>query len=180
LPFISAALAWLLMRERGNWREMVASVTALGGVAVMAGGAIGAGHLLGDLLALAMTVLFALSMVLIRRGREVSMLPAVALSCFLTSAVAWHFAKTGPIAELPMLRLVLFGALQLGLGFILLTIGMRLVSTAKAALIGLLDAPLAPLWVWLAFNEVPPYLTLVGGAIVLAAVTWSIAATRPA
>jgi drug/metabolite transporter (DMT)-like permease len=29
---------------------------------------------------------------------------------------------------------------------------------------------LAPVWVWLAFNEIPPTLTLVGGAIVMLAV----------
>jgi drug/metabolite transporter (DMT)-like permease len=33
-----------------------------------------------------------------------------------------------------------------------------------------LDAPLAPLWVWLAFRETPSASTLIGGAIVFAAV----------
>jgi drug/metabolite transporter (DMT)-like permease len=40
----------------------------------------------------------------------------------------------------------------------------------ETALIGSLDAPLAPLWVWLAFKETPSASTLIGGSIVFAAV----------
>ena len=181
LPFWASALGWLLLREPEGWRVLAASLAALVGVAVTTGGAVGAGRLGGDLLALGMTLTFALMMVLIRRGRQVSMLPAVALSCFLTSAVVWPFAQTGPLGQLPMLELALFGVTQLGLGLVLLTLGMRRVPATRAALIGLLDTPLAPVWVWLAFNEVPPRLTLIGGAIVMAAVVWNMLAapSRP-
>ena len=180
IPFVASGLGWLLLREREGWRVLVASLATLVGVGVMTGGAIGAGHLLGDALAFGMVLTFALTMVLIRRKRAVSMLPAVGLSCLLTSLVAWPFASMGPISAMQMTQLGLFGVLQLGLGLVLLTLGMRLVSAAQAAMIGLLDAPLAPVWVWLAFNEVPPRLTLIGGAIVMAAVVWNLASAAPA
>ncbi|MDB5401822.1 MAG: putative rane protein of unknown function, partial [Rhodopila sp.] len=61
---------------------LVASGLALSGVVVMFGAALTIGHLLGDLLALAMTVLMALMMVIIRRYRHVSMLPAACVSAF--------------------------------------------------------------------------------------------------
>ena len=48
--------------------------------------------------------------------------------------------------------------------------GTPLVSATRGALIGVLQTPLGTLWVWLAFAEPPAMLTLVGGAIVLAAV----------
>jgi len=178
LPILTTGLAWLLLRERGTLSELVAGLVVLVGVTIMASGEIGSGRLDGDLLALGMTLLFGIMMVLIRRGRRISMLPAVALSCFLTSAVAWHFAKTGPIEALPMLHLFLFGTLQLGFGLAFLAMGMRRVSSTTAALIGLVDAPLAPFWVWLAFSEVPPLSTVVGGAFVLGAVVWTVATAR--
>ena len=71
--------------------------------------------------------------------------------------------------------MALFGTCQLGLGLVLLTFGMRRVPATRAALISLLDAPLAPLWVWLAFRELPPVATLIGGGIVAAAVLWNMA-----
>ena len=117
--------------------------------------------------------IFPLMMVLVRRARRMSMLPAMALSCFLASAIAWPFARTGPLTHMPMLHLMLFGVAQLGLGLLLLTLGMRRVSATRAALIGLIDTPLAPVWVWIAFNEAPPAQTLGGGGIVMCAVLWN-------
>jgi drug/metabolite transporter (DMT)-like permease len=181
LPFVTAGLAWVMLREREGWRVLASSLVALLGVGIMTGGAIRAGHLAGDLLAFAMTLTFALTMVLMRRGgRHVSMMPAVAIMCFLSALAAAPFARIGPLGHLPMLHLVLFGTCQLGLGLVFLALGMRRVGATRAALIGLLDTPLAPFWVWLAFSEVPPLLTLLGGAIVMAAVLWNMASPGPA
>jgi drug/metabolite transporter (DMT)-like permease len=147
LPFVTAALAWVVLREREGWRAIASSLVALLGVGIMTGGAIRAGHLAGDLLAFAMTGSFAVMLVLMRRGRRVSMLPAVALQCLLSALVAAPFARIGPITTLPLFHLAMFGTCQYGLGLVLLTFGMRRVGATEAALIGLLDTPLAPFWV---------------------------------
>jgi drug/metabolite transporter (DMT)-like permease len=143
-------------------------------VAVMAGGALPEGRLLGDLLAFAMTALMALVMVLIRRKRGVSMLPAVCLSTFLCAAIVVPWARPLAVGGHDLFLLALFGSTQFGLGLLLLTVGMRLVSAPRAALINALDTPLAPLWVWLAFGETPAGATIAGGLIVMAAVVGDI------
>ena len=48
--------------------------------------------------------------------------------------------------------------------------GRGLLPPVETALITALDAPLAPVWVWLVFGEVIRRETLLGGAIVFAAV----------
>lgn len=174
LPFVTAGLAWLVLREREGPRVMIGSLAALAGVIIMAGGAVRTGRLAGDVLAFAMTLTYAAMVVLIRRGRHVSMMPAVAIQCLVSALAAAPFARLGPLHSLPMLELALFGSCQLGLGLILLTLGMRRVTATQGALIGLLDTPLAPLWVWLAFAETPPRLTLIGGTIIMAAVCWTV------
>ncbi len=81
-----------------------------------------------------------------------------------------------------MAELALFGVTQFGMGLLLLTLGTRLVSATELALVNTLEVPLAALWVWLAFNEVPSWSTLVGGAMVIAAVVGQIligATARP-
>jgi drug/metabolite transporter (DMT)-like permease len=65
---------------------------------------------------------------------------------------------------------VLLGAGQIGLGLALLTIGARLIGAAEVALISLLEVVLGPLWVWLAYSERPTTATLVGGAVITAAI----------
>jgi drug/metabolite transporter (DMT)-like permease len=52
--------------------------------------------------------------------------------------------------------------------------GAKLAPSAEAGLIGMLDAALGPLWVFLAFGENPGLATLIGGAFVIAAVIWRV------
>jgi drug/metabolite transporter (DMT)-like permease len=72
--------------------------------------------------------------------------------------------------------LALFGISQFGMGLLLLASGTPMVSATRGALLGVLQTPLGTLWVWLAFAEQPAEATLVGGAIVLAAVVADVAA----
>ena len=81
------------------------------------------------------------------------------------------FVSFAGVLHAPTLGLLgLFGTTQFGLGLLLLTIGSRLISAPRAALLSDLELPLAPLWVWLAFGEVPASATMLGGGIVCAAV----------
>jgi drug/metabolite transporter (DMT)-like permease len=169
-PLVTAALGWAWLGERENWTTIVPSTVALLGVIVMVGGAAAEGHLFGDVLAFGTTLCMAAMMLIIRRHRDTPMLPAACLSAFLCALVVWPVAAPGSARSTDMLYLVLFGTTQLGLGLILLTLGTRLISATESALMNALEGPLAPLWVWLAFNEIPSLATFTGGAIVMAAV----------
>ena len=58
---------------------------------------------------------------------------------------------------------------QLGLPCMLLVQVSRTLSAPEIALLALLEVMLGPVWVWLGAGEVPAATTLLGGAIVLAA-----------
>jgi len=175
-PFVAAALAWLWTREREGWVTLAASGLALAGVVVMFDAAVEAGHLAGNLLALAMTVLMAGMMVVVRRFRAVSMLPGSCLSAFACAVVVWPLARPGAVGGSEFLLLALFGVTQFGLGLLLLTLGSRLISATRASLLGNVELPIAPLLVWAAFGEMPGVGTGVGGGIVMAAVLGEVVA----
>jgi drug/metabolite transporter (DMT)-like permease len=177
-PFVTAALSWIWMGEGQDKTTMIASLVALSGVLVMIGGGLGNGHLLGDALALGMTVCMAVTMIAISRYPRVPMVGAACLSSVLTTLCVWPFASPWDVTATDLGKLVLFGS-QLGIGQLLLTLGTRLVPATVSALIGTLDAPLAPLWVWAWSDEVPSWQTVLGGAIVLAGVLARIFFGRP-
>ena len=177
-PFIAAVIAWAWNREHPRRVALAASGLALLGIMIMCGSSPFAGHAVGDLLALAMTMLMALMMVVIRQKREVSMLPATCLSAFACAVVVFPLAHPAAVARDDLALLMLFGTTQFGTGLLLLTIGSRLVSATRTSLLVNLELPFAPLWVWLAFNEVPSRSTCVGGGIVCAAVLLDIAIGR--
>src|SRR5579885_1995266 len=105
--------------------------------------------------------------------------PATLLSQLLVLAVFGPFASTGSAGAEDLALLAALGITQIGLGFVFLTIGGRLIPAGEVALITLLEIVLGPLWVWTVLSERPSAATLAGGAIVLAAVLLE-ARARPA
>lgn len=174
VPFIAAGLGWVAMREKPGMGASMASAAALVGVIIM----VGWGHdggLIGDILALLMTIGMGLMMVLARRFPAIPTLPAATLSALLSALAAFPFshALSVPLADMPVLAA--FGLVNSALGLTLFLVGSRHLPPIESALITSLDAPLAPLWVWLFFAETPSLATMVGGGIVLVAVLIHIA-----
>jgi drug/metabolite transporter (DMT)-like permease len=170
-PVLAALLGRAVLGEPLTLRTVVAMAIALVGVGVMVGSP-GGGGALGVGLSVLMPLGFAVAIVIARHRREVSMAPATGLAQLMLVVAAGPIALAGgQRLGLPdVLWLALFGAGQIGLGLILLTIGARLIPAAQVALISLLEVVLGPLWVWLAVGERPGIATLIGGAIVVAAV----------
>jgi len=173
VPFIAAALGWLVLREPPGRRALTASIAALGGIVIMVGAG-REGGLFGDFLALVMTVVMAAMMVIARRFPGIPTLPAACLSGLLSALFAWPLATIGPMPGPDLAMLLGLGLVNSALGLALFIIGSRLLPPVETALIGALDAPLAPIWVWLVFAETPSHATFLGGAVVFAAVTWHI------
>ncbi|RWX78923.1 DMT family transporter [Neorhizobium lilium] len=168
-PFVSAGLGLILLGERPGRSALLASIVALAGVVFMVG--VGeAGGLLGDLFAFAMTVSVALTTVLVRRYPEQPVMPSAALAAIFSALAALPFAEPLAASGRDILIVACFGILGFALGISLLLSGARLLSPVETALIGSLDAPLAPLWVWLFLGEHVDYATMIGGGIVMGAV----------
>jgi len=176
-PILAAAMGSFL-GDAVSRRTWLAMAVAVAGVAVMVGGP-GRPSLLGQGLSLVVSVSFAATLVITRHRRDVSMAPATCLSQLLVLAVAAPFVAPSAAGALDVTLLAALGITQIGLGFVFLTIGGRLIPAGEVALITLLEIVLGPLWVWVFLGERPSTATLVGGAIVLAAVLLE-ARTQPA
>ena len=168
-PVLAALLARVTLGEPISRRTAAAMALALIGVTVMLG-APGEGSLKGDLLAFLAATSFAFVVVITRWRHDISMTPATCLSQVILVVVFLPFASPGTIEASDLGWLAALGIGQIGLGFVLLTIGARLIPAAQVGLITLLEVVLGPLWVWLALDETPSTLTLIGGAIVIAAI----------
>jgi drug/metabolite transporter (DMT)-like permease len=178
-PMMAALLGWVLISEPVDGRTWAALLLAGAGVAVMAAGSLDAG-IAAVGLPLLMTASFAVVIVIARHRRDVSMMPATCASQVLVVVVCAPFVTLGSVSGSDWAILAALGVAQLGLGLAFLTIGARLIPPAQVALISLLEVVLGPLWVWLAYGERPSSATLVGGAIVVAAVVVQAVAPMPA
>lgn len=178
-PFIAGLLGWLALGERVAPRTMVAIGAGLAGVLVMVGDGLDGGSWLGNLFALAAACSFATMLVLLRRAGRSDMLPGSLWGAIVSLAVGALLAGDLALSAGDLFWCAAFGTVNMTLGLILLTQGARYLPAAEAALLSLTESVLAPLWVWLAFAEMPGPLTLAGGAVVLVAVIWRVAGERP-
>jgi drug/metabolite transporter (DMT)-like permease len=170
-PFVTAALAWVWLRETPRLRTTLASIVALCGIAIIVGGARPGSDILGLALSCIMTVAIAAMTVIVRRHRNTSMVAAAALSNILGSVVSIPFAHgIAVVTGLDLFIFAMFGFSQVALGLTFYMLGSRLLPSGQAALIATLETPLMPFWVWLAFLEAPAPRALIGGALVMGAV----------
>jgi drug/metabolite transporter (DMT)-like permease len=169
-PMAAALLAWIVLRERISRRTWIAMALAAVGVGVMVTASLDVG-VAAVLLPIVMTFSYAVTIVIARYRRDVSMLPATCASQALVLVVIAPFASWGSVSSTDWQVFLALGVFQMGLGLGLLTIGARLIPAAEVALLSMLEVVLAPLWVLLAYGEKPSAATVLGGVIVIAAVT---------
>lgn len=170
VPFAAAFLGYVFIGERPSRSALAACALAMAGVAVMVASPDAGATVIGDLMAAVVTVITAGLMVISRRYPGIPMLPAASMSGVVAGFLALPLATQLPASAGQFALISASGLINMALGLGLLVVGARLLPAVETALIGTLEGPLAPLWVWLAFGETPGRQTLVGGALVIIAV----------
>ena len=99
------------------------------------------------------------------------MTPLLCVSGLLAAAIAFPLSTApGAINAHDLAILALLGCLVLPLAFGLFIRGTHYVPAAEVALLTPIETILGPIWVWIGVGEEPSAASLVGGAIVLAAI----------
>jgi len=173
-PFVAAVLGWIVLREPVRGATWIAIAVAIAGIAIMVADKSGSVALRGSLAALGSAVGFAVFTVALRWGKSGEMLPSVFLSGIFAIVITFGICVS---LDLPILLSARdsaiamgMGVFQVGAGLILYTLGSRSLPAAELALLSLAEVLLGPLWVWLFLGETATVNTLVGGAVLLAAI----------
>ena len=169
-PLFSALFAFMLFGERVTPATWLAIAAVILGVAIMVSDSLGGGvSIIGDGLALLIVLAFSTATVLTRRFSHVRMTPAMCLGTGTAGIISATQASTLFVSGSDMAYLFAFGAINLGLGLAFFATGARMIAAAYAALLATFETLLGPIWVWLVHAEIPSGRTLIGGAIVFAA-----------
>lgn len=176
VPFIAAAIGYFWIGERPGRRMLLASAAAFLGIAVMAGASASLDDVVGNAVALLMTATFALQLVMARRYPTLEMAPVNGAGSALCALLFLPLASAQVPTPQELGILLAFGIATTAGAYVLFLIGGRYIPSGEAGLVGMIDVVLAPLWVWLLFDEQPGTAALIGGVIVLAAVVWYLVA----
>ena len=135
----------------------------------MVGDSISKGSLFGNLVALAIPINFAILVMIIRKYKNLDMVPAIFYSGIFSCLYGIILSESFYFTSHDIFMGFLLGVPQLAFGFICITIGSRTTPSATIGLLMLSETLFAPLWVWLFLNEIPPLSVFVGGAVIILA-----------
>ena len=170
LPVFAVIYSRIFLQEPISPRMFLTIAAVAPGLAVIAygSGETQGASLSGDLLAVAVSALFAAALTAARKVRATSMVPGVALGYVLGGLVIlpWAEPLSLPVSQWPTVALHVG---TIAVSSVLLALGPRYITSAEVGLLVLLESVLAPLLAWWFLQEAPGGYALLGGVIVVGA-----------
>jgi drug/metabolite transporter (DMT)-like permease len=122
-------------------------------------------------MAVASGITFALFNIFMRLQKDGSPVESVLLGNILAAAVGIPFLSGSLPSLSGWVSLIILGVAQLGLSYIFYSEAIKHSTALEAILILMIEPILSPVWVFLFMGEIPGRLPMMGGAIVIGAIT---------
>ena len=165
-----AIFGYFFLKEKISAITLTSIILAISGILLMVGSSLSPGQMSGNIAAFIMPISFATLILVVRKYPTVDMVPAQFVAGVFALLIGFLMSEKIMISPNDIFLGFLAGFLQLGLGFIFITIGAQRTPSAMVGIIMLTEAVLGPLWAWLFINEQPPFIVIIGGSIVIFAV----------
>jgi len=178
MPFFTALLGFLFLRERISVNVWIAIILATIGIIIIAFGNTGKSSLIGFVFGITSSIGFSIFSVTLRWRKETPKFTTVAISglfCFITASLFilsnnltfFSSSYNGTLFSLHG-TLVCFG-------LILYSIGSKAIPAAELTLLSLTEVIGGIFWVWLpifGINEIPTSNTIIGGFFLFISITY--------
>jgi len=171
MPVFTALFGLWLLKERVSRFDWTIICIVIGGMALFFLDELTPGGLLGNIVAIISAVTFALMVIFLRMQKSGSPMETVILGNLVTALVCLPFIIQEPPTIASSGPLLFLGVFQLALPFVLYSTAIKYITAVDAVLIQTIEPLLNPIWVYMVIGEAPGLWALLGGAIVLIAVT---------
>ena len=178
MPFITALLGFLFLKEQISFGVWMSIVVASVGVAIMAFGSVSLGSFTGLLFGLASAVGFSIFSVTLRWKKNTPKFTTVAIAglfCVVVSLFILNSNDLNIISTSKNESLFALHGTLVCLGLILYSIGSKFIPAADLTLLSLTEVVGGIFWVWLpilGINEIPSANTIIGGFLILMAILY--------
>ncbi len=159
----------LFLRERVERGNLFALVCGIGGIVwIIASDTVGL-HTLGNGMALASGIAFAVVILCLRYLRDEDPIWLIALNHGVTALILLPFLllSRDALDSVQWSLVASMGVVQMGVPYVVFAGGIRYVNAQEAALILLLEPILNPMWVWLFWHEPASMAIWIGGAFIV-------------
>ena len=168
-PLLTALFSRVFLRHRLSPGTWAAIAVGSAGVAGMFATQMAAGGWAGMLVALVVPLATATNYTLLQGAKSEDMPLAVLLGAVISAALELPLAWPLQASAHDLGLLAVLGVFQLAVPCLLLVHLSRTLPAPEVALLGLMEVVFGVLWAWLGAGEAPALATLIGGALVIAA-----------
>ena len=178
MPFITALLGFLFLKEKISTNVWVAIIIATIGIFIMAIGDFEKGSLFGLTFGLISALGFSVFSVSLRWRKETPKFTTVAIAgifCALISSVVIIETQSNFLSSSLNQGLFSVHGTLVCLGLILYSIGSKNIPAAELTLLSLTEVIGGIFWVWLpilGINEIPSNTTVIGGFLIFLAIIY--------
>jgi DME family drug/metabolite transporter len=134
-------------------------------------GKISPGYMLGNIVALLSGVAFAAFMLGMRKNKKEYQFSSIFYGNVIV--LLFCFPYMFGIKNLSLnnfLMVSYLGIFQIGLAYIVFSYGLKRILAIEASLLSMIEPVLNPVWVFLGYGEVPSFMAIIGGIIIIAAI----------
>ena len=171
IPFITAFLAFIFLKEQISTTTIVTMFFAFIGIFIMIKDGLETGGFYGNIIALICAFSFSTFVIILRKSRNNDMLPVNLISSVLALIVSFAISLgeiNVPIQDI--LLCFLWGGVLSGFVHSVFIYSTRFLQASEATLFMLLEFSLGPFWVWIFLNETITQEAFFGGIIVMLSV----------
>ncbi len=170
-PIYVALLGSWLLKEKTTSADWLTIVVVFAGMGLFFVDKVSEGNWVGNLLAIASGISFAIFVICMRKQQDSHPFASVLVGNIITFFVGLPFIVEQTMYISNWGIILILGIFQLGIPYVLYTKAIQQVSALESIMIPVIEPVLNPIWVFFLLGENPGMWSIVGGLIILTAIT---------
>lgn len=172
-PVFILIISALVFHQHFHRVDLLAVVVTLFGISLFFFDKLGAGKIAGNCIAILAGLFMAGMYVVTGRTDDDSRMSGILFGHLFTAVIGvpMIFVFSTPVSSTALMSILALGVVQLGVPYILYGLAVKNCPPLACSLVGAIEPLLNPVWVFLFDGERPGLFALIGGMIVIAAVT---------
>ncbi len=170
-PIYVAFLSWFLLKEKIRRSDWLCLIAVIGGMALFFMDQMGSSNLIGNIIAIGNGLSFAFLSIFLRFQKNGHPEQSIFLGTLLAFLIGIPFTIGQSIPSPKSIVVIIIAGIVVSLGYRMFTEASKNLSALQSVMLPVLDPILNPVWVFLIVGERPSITALLGGVIVLVAIT---------
>jgi DME family drug/metabolite transporter len=135
-------------------------------------GELSPGYLEGNIFALLSGVAFAAFMIGMRKNKAEHQFSSIFYGNIMVSLICIpYIVNLNSLGFSDLWMVAYLGIFQIGIAYAIFSYGLKRVYAIEASLIGMIEPVLNPVWVFLGYGEIPSFIAIIGGIIIVTTIS---------